>query len=193
MWWIWLSLRRDYNVCGVAWRILLRVRSRCVSSSLSLRSFLLRFGLSVGVGSCSSSSVGESNVSAQSVRFSCLCLCDSRFSRGMLSFSCLSGTLMEGFPVPRYSCVSNRPSLLGDPWYPPTCPLNTCFVLLCYCLQGVKFISTVLGCSCVHCDSDVCSMTGGMFTVVCVPSGQVSDRVLLCVVALLVVYSLSFA
>ena len=40
-----------------------------------------------------------------------------------------------------------------------------------------KFISALLGCSCVHRDCDVCSMIGGMFTVVCVPSGQVSCRV----------------
>ena len=33
---------------------------------------------------------------------------------------------------------------------------------------GVTFTSTMLGCSCVHRDCDVCSMTGGMFTVVCV-------------------------
>ena len=34
--------------------------------------------------------------------------------------------LWGGFPVPEYPCVSHRPSLLGDPWYPPTCHLNTC-------------------------------------------------------------------
>ena len=31
--------------------------------------------------------------------------------------------------------------------------------------------------SCAHRDCVVCSMTGGMFTVVCVPSGQVSGGV----------------
>ena len=142
VWWIWSSLDGDYNFCGVAWRVLLLVRSRCVRNYLSVRCFLLRFGLSVGFGSCSSSSVGESSVSAQSVRFSCLCLCDSRFLRAKLSFSCLSGTVMGGgFPVPGYSCVSNCPSLLGDPWYPPTCPLkNCCFVLQCYCPQGLSLL-----------------------------------------------------
>jgi len=42
---------------------------------------------------------------------------------------------------------------------------------------GIKFTSTMLGCSCVHRDCYVFSMTGGMFTVVCVPSGQVSVMV----------------
>ena len=171
---------------------MLRVRSICFGNSLSVRFFLLRFGLSVGVGNCISSSVGAISVSAQSVQSSYLCLCGSCFSHTKLSFSRLSDTVMGVFSVPEYSCVSHGPSLLGDSWYPPTCPLNTCFVLLCYCLQGVKFISTVLGCSCVHCDSDVCSMTGGMFTVVCVPFRQVSVMVSVCVVALLVVYSLGF-
>ena len=122
IWWIWLSLRRGYNFCGVAWRVLLRVLSRCVGNSLSVRGFMLRFGLSVGVGNCISPSVRESSVSSQSVRSSCLCLCGSRFSRTMLSFTRLSGTVS----VPEYSCVSHRP-LLGDPWYPSTCHLNTCY------------------------------------------------------------------
>ena len=80
VWWIWLSLRRSYNFCGVAWRDLLRIRSRYVGISLSIRGFLLHFGLSIGVGNCISSSVKESSVSAQSVRSSCLCFCGSRFS-----------------------------------------------------------------------------------------------------------------
>ena len=49
--------------------------------------------------------------------------------------------LLAGFPVPEYSRVSHRPSLLGDPWYPPTCPLNTCcFALHCYCPQGLSLL-----------------------------------------------------
>jgi len=35
----------------------------------------------------------------------------------------------------------------------------------------------MLGCSCVRRDCVACYMTGGMFTVVFVPSGQVSGRV----------------
>ena len=62
--WIGLSLRRGYNFCGVTWRILLRVRSRCVGISLSIRGFLLRFVLSVSVDICISSSGKESSVFA---------------------------------------------------------------------------------------------------------------------------------
>ena len=39
IWWICSSLGRDYNFCSVAWRVLFRVRSRCVSNSISVRSF----------------------------------------------------------------------------------------------------------------------------------------------------------
>ena len=42
---------------------------------------------------------------------------------------------------------------------------------------GVKFTSAMLGCSCVYRDCDIFSMTGGMFTIVSVPSGQLSGRV----------------
>jgi hypothetical protein len=50
--------------------------------------------------------------------------------------------------------------------------------LLCSVIvPWVMFSSAMLGCSCVHRNCDVCSMTGVMFTVVCVPSRQVSGRV----------------
>ena len=54
------------------------------------------------------------------------------------------------------------------------------YLLLCYVVllsPGFKFISAMFGCSCVHRDCHVCSMTGGMFIVVCVPSEQLSGRV----------------
>ena len=53
------------------------------------------------------------------------------------------------------------------------------YLLLCSAVllsPGVKFTSAILG-SCVHRDYNVCSMTGGMLTVVCVPSEQVPGRV----------------
>ena len=91
-----------------------------------------------------SSSVGENSVSTQSIRSSCLCLCGSRFSRKM-SFNRLSGTVTGGFPVSEFSRVSHRPSLLGDPWYPPTCPPNTfCFALQCYCPHGLSLLPQCL-------------------------------------------------
>jgi hypothetical protein len=137
---MWSSLGRDYNFCGVACRVLLCVRSRCVSNSLSVRSFLFRFGLSSVLVAVVRHQWGESSVSAQSVHFSLLCLCDSRFSRAMLSFSCL--VQLWGISCAWILLCFKSSFSIGWSVYPPTCPLNTCcFALQCYCPQGLSLLA----------------------------------------------------
>ena len=53
------------------------------------------------------------------------------------------------------------------------------YLLLCSVVllsTEVKITSAMLGCSYAHRDCVVCSMAGGIFTVLCVTYGQVSGR-----------------
>ena len=166
--------QKDYSLCGVACRVLLRVLSRC-DNSRSVRSFLFRLGLPDRVIGCCSSSVGGDLFSARPYRSSRLTLLGSLTSTSVVARLCLSSTcgwLVSTVGVP-VLLVASLPLGISD--------VSICDVSVlrlscpsCLCSSVVVAVHSMSGVPCVSWACVFIFLSDGSFTSVLDSSEQVS-------------------